>query len=139
MEADILIKIDFQSDLSITEQVYEQIHQQIICGDLKPGDQLPTVRQLAVDLKVNFNTVARVYRLLDKAGLISTQHGRGTYILPAKDPVYRERIEKLDQETKIYLDKTQKIGASEAEILAVIHRQLAAWKKGSSQNKNQKE
>ncbi len=127
MEADIHIKIDFRANLSITDQIYEQIHEQIIRGDLCPGDQLPTVRELAGDLKVNFNTVARVYRLLDKAGLISTQHGRGTYILPASDPSYKERIEKLDRETSIFLERARKIGATETEVLAVFHRNLGEW------------
>ncbi len=127
MEAGIHIKIDFRANLSITEQIYEQIHEQIIRGDLCPGEQLPTVRELAGDLKVNFNTVARVYRLLDKAGLISTQHGRGTYILPANDPSYKERIEKLDSETRLFLEKARKIGATETEVLAVFHRNLGQW------------
>jgi GntR family transcriptional regulator len=127
LEAYIHIKIDFRANLSITEQIYEQIHEQIIRGDLCPGDQLPTVRELAGELKVNFNTVARVYRLLDKAGLISTQHGRGTYILPANDPSYRERIEKLDHETRLFLETARKIGATETEVLAVFHRNLGQW------------
>jgi len=127
LEADIHIKIDFRANLSITEQIYEQIHEQIIRGDLSPGEQLPTVRELAGELKVNFNTVARVYRLLDKAGLISTQHGRGTYILPAIDPSYKERIEKLDGEIRVFLEKARKIGATETEVLAVFHRNLGQW------------
>ena len=127
MEADIQIKIDFRANLSITEQIYEQIHEQIIRGDLNPGEQLPTVRELAGELKVNFNTVARVYRLLDKAGLISTQHGRGTYILPANDPSYKERIEKLDCETKLFFESARKSGATESEVLAVFHRNLSQW------------
>jgi len=127
LEAYIHIKIDFRANLSITEQIYEQIHEQIIRGDLCPGEQLPTVRELAGDIKVNFNTVARVYRLLDKAGLISTQHGRGSYILPANDPSYRERIEKLDHETRLFLETARKIGATETEVLAVFHRNLGQW------------
>jgi GntR family transcriptional regulator len=62
-------------------QIVEQVQQSLAAGQLKPGDQLPTVRQLASDIRVNFNTVARAYRMLDDAGLISTQQGRGTYIL----------------------------------------------------------
>src|SRR5512134_436448 len=74
------IKIDFRSSMPIYLQIMEQVRQKVANGQLKPGDQLPTVRQLATDLRVNFNTVARAYRLLDEAGLISTQHGRGTYV-----------------------------------------------------------
>ena len=74
------ISLDFRSGQPIYVQIMDQIRQMLASGILKPGDQLPTVRQLATDLRVNFNTVARAYRLLDEAGLISTQQGRGTYI-----------------------------------------------------------
>ena len=55
--------------------------------------ELPTVRQLATELRVNFNTVARAYRHLDEAGLISTQHGRGTYVweLPSEEASHQLR------------------------------------------------
>ncbi|MFC2063572.1 GntR family transcriptional regulator, partial [Chloroflexota bacterium] len=58
-------KLDFRSGIPIYTQVVEHIRQEILNGDLKPGDQLPTVRRLAQDLRVNFNTIARAYRLLD--------------------------------------------------------------------------
>src|SRR5512139_3159635 len=74
------IQLDFRSGQPIYLQIVEQIRQMVVSGELQPGDQLPTVRQLATDLRVNFNTVARAYRILDEAGLISTQHGRGTYV-----------------------------------------------------------
>ena len=70
------IEIDFRDHIPIYIQLMGQIKQLIAAGELKPGDQLPTVRQLAADLRVNFNTIARTYRLLDEEGIISTQHGR---------------------------------------------------------------
>lgn len=75
------LKLDFRSGVPIYVQIVEQVQQLLVSGELKPGDQLPTVRQLASEIRVNFNTVARAYRMLDEAGLISTQQGRGTYIL----------------------------------------------------------
>src|SRR5512139_4059898 len=80
------IQLDFRSGQPIYLQIVEQIRQMVARGELQPGDQLPTVRQLATDLRVNFNTVARAYRLLDEAGLISTQQGRGTYIWEQPSP-----------------------------------------------------
>jgi GntR family transcriptional regulator len=74
------INVDLRSSTPIYLQIVEQIHKNLESGALKKGDQLPTVRQLAADLRINFNTVARAYRILDESGLISTQHGRGTYI-----------------------------------------------------------
>ena len=72
------LRLDFRSGLPIYIQIMNQIEQQVSGGRLKPDDQLPTVRALASELRINFNTVARAYRLLDEAGVISTQQGRGT-------------------------------------------------------------
>lgn len=75
------INLDFGSNDPIYAQIVDQVRHQLTTGELVPGDQLPTVRQLASELRINFNTIARAYRLLDEAGLISTQRGRGTYLL----------------------------------------------------------
>ena len=74
------IRIDLQSGTPAYLQILSQIQAFIAGKELLPGDQLPTVRQLAAHSGINFNTVARAYRLLDKAGLITTQQGRGTYV-----------------------------------------------------------
>lgn len=63
------IDINFQTHVPIYIQVMDQIRHKVVAEELKPGDQLPTVRQLAADLRVNFNTIARSYRLLDDAGI----------------------------------------------------------------------
>jgi Predicted transcriptional regulators len=90
--------LNLRSGVPIYVQLVEQVQQFVTSGRLKPGDQLPTVRELASELRVNFNTVARAYRMLDDAGLISTQQGRGTYILDAavngvNDLLKRETLE----------------------------------------------
>jgi GntR family transcriptional regulator len=74
------LELDFRSGIPIYLQVVDRIKEMIANGRLKPGDQLPTVRALALELRVNFNTVARAYRILDENGIISTQQGRGTAI-----------------------------------------------------------
>ena len=88
------ISLDFGSSDPIYVQIVNQVREQLTTGELKPGDQLPTVRQLASELRVNFNTIARAYRLLDEAGLISTQRGRGTYLLEHDEQRSEEAIRK---------------------------------------------
>lgn len=116
------IQIDFRSDMPITNQIVEQIQHLISVGELKPNDQLPTVRALALDLRVNFNTVARAYRILDEAGVISTQQGRGTYILEQPLPGASERLrhEALEALARRYLDEAARLGFSSQEALAAI-------------------
>jgi len=103
------LALDFRSGVPIYTQIVEQIQDRVWSGALRPGDQLPTVRQLASELRVNFNTVARAYRILDEAGLISTQQGRGTYILeqPSPDAAAALRHEVLAALTRRWLAEDQ--------------------------------
>ena len=117
------IQVDFRSGVPIYLQIVDQIKRLIAIGELQHGDQLPTVRQLAADLDVNFNTIARAYRLLDEDGIISTQHGRGTYILktvPNGDtgPIRQELLESLAQQ---YIIEAEYLGFSEPEILQALY------------------
>jgi GntR family transcriptional regulator len=120
------IQLDFRSGTPIYTQIVEQVKQQVISGNLKPEEQLPTVRALALELRVNFNTVARAYRLLDEAGIISTQQGRGTYILDVPSP---ERTDKLRQQaletlTRDYLNEALRLGCSLLEIKKALIDQI---------------
>lgn len=78
---DFDIHINFRSKKTLVAQLSEEIRRLIEQGTLQAGDQLPPVRDLAAKLQVNFNTVARAYRHLDMKELITTQQGRGTFIL----------------------------------------------------------
>ncbi len=118
------IEIDFRSGIPITDQIVEQLYDRIVLGELRTGEQLPTVRDLARQLKVNFNTVARAYRILDQAGVINTQHGRGTYILPEVPPQETEKSNELDRLTRDFLDQLERQGFTSAEIQAVFRRNL---------------
>jgi GntR family transcriptional regulator len=112
------IQLDVRSGLPIYLQIIEQIKQQIAGETLKHGDQLPTVRALAQELRVNFNTVARAYRMLDEAGVISTQQGRGTYIMEKPPPELSERLrnESLKALSIRYVREARRLGFSSDEI-----------------------
>jgi len=122
----MVFRIDFRSEQPIYIQIVEGVSQMIASGELKPGDQLPTVRQMATDLRVNFNTVARAYRLLDETGLISTQHGRGTYIwdTPSEETSQRLRLKSLDEMTTRFVQEASRLGFSPLEIRKKVKQQL---------------
>lgn len=92
-------KLDLRSGVPVYRQIIDQVLGGISAGSLKSGDQLPTVRQLAVDLAINPNTVVRAYRELEIREVLSTQQGTGTFITdkkPAKNDVeHRRRIAQL--------------------------------------------
>ena len=126
----LMLQIDFRSGLPIYTQIVNQVQTQVAGGILKPGDQLPTVRALAEELRINFNTVARAYRILDEARIISTQQGRGTYITEIPPPKVTEKLrrESLQALTERYIDEALRLEFSEAEINEMIEEQLKAWK-----------
>ena len=127
------IDVDFRSDIPIYIQIVEQVQQRVAEGELNPGDQLPTVRALASELRVNFNTVARAYRLLDDAGVISTQQGRGTFILEMPPPEVAERLrrESLQALARRYLSEAKRLGYKPQQALEIFQQTAEAWQKDS--------
>jgi len=128
------IEIDFRSGIPIYLQVVERIKEYIASGRLKPGDQLPTVRSMALELRVNFNTIARAYRILDEVGIISTQQGRGTYILEMPPPEVAENLrqQSLEALTQRYISEVVRLGSSPNEIARMIQEQVAKSKETGS-------
>lgn len=122
----LMLHIDFRSGLPIYTQIVNQLQAQVASGILKPEDQLPTVRALAEELRVNFNTVARAYRILDEARIISTQQGRGTYITEIPPPKVRQKLRKesLRALTERYISEALRLEFSNEEILEMVQDQL---------------
>lgn len=89
-------KLDPKSGVPFYRQVIDQIRFGIACGKLKVGEQLPTVRTLAVDLKVNLNTITKAYKELEIQNILETQQGTGTFIGTIEIEISeKERREKL--------------------------------------------
>jgi len=125
-EKKLTLNLDFHSGLPIYTQIVNQIQSQLVNGILKPGDQLPTVRALASELRVNFNTVARAYRILDEERIISTQQGRGTYITEIPPPEISEKLrrESLAELTQRFINEALRLGFSEREIGLMVKDRL---------------
>ncbi len=132
------IHVDFRSDEPIYLQIARQVEQLVAHGDLKQGDQLPTVRELATELRINFNTVSRAYRILDETGLISTQRGRGTYIweMPSEETARRLRREGLNELTGRYLAEASRLGFRPEEVANVFQEHLSNWQSGKEPQVN---
>jgi len=134
MNQGMRVEIDVTSHVPIYVQIVDRIRGLVATGALKPGDQLPTVRQLATELRVNFNTVARSYRILDEAGLISTQQGRGTYVL---EPPRPERLKKLRQAgleslIRAFLADAGQMGFHPDEVRARVEEMIDRWRESGN-------
>ncbi len=129
----LFFNLDFRSGVPSYVQIVEQVQAYLANGELKPGDQLPTVRQLASELRVNFNTIARAYRMLDEAGLISTQQGRGTYLLdqPSAEAIQKLKKETLELQSKRFLKSLAKQGFSAEESQQTLQLLFQSWQDGT--------
>jgi GntR family transcriptional regulator len=112
------IAVQFHSSIPIKVQIAHQVMEMIEKGRIQPGEQLPTTRELAVKLGINFNTVARAYRILDRAGIISTQPGRGTFILDpqAGEGQKSSRAENIEELARNYIRQASHLGFEPGEI-----------------------
>ncbi len=123
------IRIGHDSGVPIYAQITEQIKHLVATGVLKPGDQLPTIRQLAVDLRIDPNTVVHAYRELDYEGIISTQQGRGTFISehPDGEQLSQLRRERLNVIIGDALLEALSLGYSEEDIKSTFQARLSEW------------
>ncbi|MFN0103507.1 MAG: GntR family transcriptional regulator [Bryobacteraceae bacterium] len=114
-------RLDLASGVPVYRQIIEQVRNGIAFSSLRPGDQLPTVRQTAVDLAINPNTVVRAYRELEIRGVIETHQGTGTFVSPQKverDDVERQR--QLDQIVNEFVARAGAAGFHVEDVLACL-------------------
>ena len=110
--------IDAKSGVPFYRQIIEQAKFAIARGDLKPGDRLPTVRQLAVDLSINPNTVIRAYRELEIGRVLDTQQGSGTFVSNHRPDIDRlEQQRMLDQILTDMLARASAYGFTLNEVI----------------------
>ena len=114
--------IDKTASVPLHEQIKEQIVGLIHAGQLKDGDQLPTMRALSIELGVNFNTVAHAYRELDAAGVVATRRGEGTFVANAAGEAELQLIRqrKLHSIVSRLFVEAQRLGYSSAELQQAI-------------------
>ena len=115
----------------IYAQVVRQVREGVATGRLRAGDRLPSVRDLARDLVINPNTIAAAYRDLERAGLIHTHRGRGTFIAePPEAGPARERRRLLQKHVDALLTEAAHLGLTEEEIMEQVRESLKRFRLG---------
>jgi GntR family transcriptional regulator len=114
--------IDLQSGVPVYRQLIDQVRSGIASGTLTAGDQIPTVRQLAVDLAINPNTVMRAYRELELGGLLETHQGTGTFIANKKlEKNSAERDRQLGQMAGEFAARAGAAGFTLEDLIDRLH------------------
>ena len=115
------MKSNTSSRLPIYRQLVQQIRQAIARGDVKPDEQLPSVRQLSRDLVINPNTVARAYTELEHEGLLNNRPGRGVFVARPRDDLTKDaRRRRLVESLDRFLTEAVNLGFSEEEVTALV-------------------
>ena len=121
------VVIDTRKDTPTYVQIMDQVRAQVRDGGLQPGSPLPSVRQLAAELELNPNTVAKAYTLLEREGVIRTRPRRGTYVAESAPTSASEALERrLDRVVGRVIDETAHLGIGAAELLEALRRRLVA-------------
>jgi GntR family transcriptional regulator len=103
------------------EQVKRQIKAQIFEGSLNDGDLLPSIRQLAKDLKISVITITRAYNDLEAEGFIATLQGKGSYVLPRdKELAHEHALTQVEQGLQVAIDAAKTGNVTKAEILETL-------------------
>ena len=117
------IHISTQDGVPIYLQIVNQVKYRVASGQLRPGEQLPTVRGLAEDLVINPNTVARAYRELEAAKVLSTRQGSGVYVADGASPLARrEQTKILKDRIDLLLAEARHMGLSVEELIDLLRQ-----------------
>jgi GntR family transcriptional regulator len=119
-------RLDPHSGVPVYRQLIDQVQAAVATGALKTGDQLPTVRRVAVDLAINPNTVARAYREMELRGILDTQQGTGTFVADRQvEASPAERHRQLAQLTTEFVARAGSAGFTVRDLQRALH-QLAS-------------
>lgn len=120
----------FDEKLPIYAQIAQHIKMQIISQEIKSGEQLPTVRELAEIAGVNPNTMQRAFSELEREGMVYAQRTSGRFVTDDKELIVQKRNELAELELKNFVDNMTKIGFSIKEILSVLNTYITEEKLG---------
>lgn len=123
-----IIALNLRDETPLFEQIAAQIRQNIISGMLPVGSKLPTVRELAHHWQVNFNTVARAYRILDAEGIIRSRQGQGSFVTTATenpmDPIQDREAHSILELTREITAVLRKYNCDPAQVISIIQQQF---------------
>jgi len=121
--------LKFDENLPIYIQIMDYIKKKIIIGEIKEGEKLPSVRELSSELKVNPNTISRVYQELEREGLTYTQRGMGTFITEDKDILFNLKKTVAKDIVSKFIYQIKELHFSKDEIIALIGEEMKEGEK----------
>lgn len=124
-----MILLDYKDRRPIYEQVIEKFQQMILCGALQPGEAMPSVRGLAMELSLNPNTIQRAYQELEREGYIYSIKGKGSFVSDTGDAALNKRAE-VGAQIRVCVEQAFAAGISEQELREMFGRSIEEAKRG---------
>ena len=121
-----MVTINYRDGRPIYEQVKDDLRRLVVTGAMRPGEKLPSVRELAVSLAINPNTIQRAYGELEKRGVIYSVKGRGNFVSHDGSLVRLRRLEEIQKQMAELAETARELGAND--------EQLCAWVRGKGEN-----
>ncbi|MCL6631011.1 MAG: GntR family transcriptional regulator [Alicyclobacillus herbarius] len=123
------LRVDARSSVPMYQQIVDQVKARVAQGLLRPGDRLPSVRDLAGMLAINHNTIAKAYQELERQRVIEVVRGRGTFIAAVGiAPDAAERRQALRDSMRKWVIEAHHLGMGEQELLELFQRVLKDWR-----------
>jgi GntR family transcriptional regulator len=121
LESNINFSLNPANGVPIYRQIIQQIEYAILSNRMRPGDRLPTIRSLAVELKTNPNTIAKAYGELEIRGVLATQVGSGTYISDKKPVMEDDSLNrKIEEVLARFMHEMRDLGVEKRELSALV-------------------
>lgn len=120
------MQLRFDPERPIYQQIIDEFKRAVARGELKPGDRIPSQRELATQARVNPNTVQRAYREMEWMGLVETLRGQGTFVTNEPEFLAGLRAEMADEAVQRFVSEMRRLGFSAQEILQRAERDLAS-------------
>lgn len=128
----MIFKFDPGSSVPIFEQLVESVRRAILAGELAPDERLPSVRDVAVECRLNPKTVSRAYYEMERDGILYTRRGEGTFVAPiAEGARDAARVEAIGQAATAFVRSARALGATEEETAEALREAWAAEEAGA--------
>lgn len=121
----MLLTLDNTSSIPLYQQIVDEIRGKILTGQMKPGDPLPSIRQLAADLLISVITTKRAYQDLENEGLIQTRPGRGTFVNEVRgDYLQQVGVKEVEEKLTEAVRTASRLGVSRTEVEGLLKKVL---------------
>ncbi|MGE6259519.1 GntR family transcriptional regulator [Heyndrickxia sporothermodurans] len=121
---------EFLASKPIYMQIADRVYQQIVRGELKAGDKLPSVREMAIQSGVNPNTIQRTYGEMERVGIVETKRGQGTFVTEDQDKINTLKVKLQIEIIQVFVKSMKELGFSNSDILRGIEEFFRREKDG---------